>query len=389
MRIKRSLAFLLALVLLFSETATAFAADVSDNEPAPFVLSEDTAEVISDEYPADEEAEYNVDDVSNGDVSSGDVSEGEIDIRFKEGSYESEYYYELDTDYYSGNFYIWSDAVVIVNGVEHYFFEDEEEHMYHCLNGRSFHKVVDTDYNPVNLKWGEDLSVGQYFMPVSYEFEGEEYTIYLPFEVKSAEDMPVGDINTDYSGDRIRLKLAGREGYTYSLERFTGSESWSAYYWDGKQYVFGLDDKDEIVCHEDRTYYLELVDIEKTCRIIERPAIVALETIDQPYNTEYYEYLYEASDWADNFAGLVLKATYSDGTTKTFKTDEIFGYYGANVDIIDKETSAVQENPAAGNYYARISWELAQIKIPITLISINGIPKISFDSENPTHLTAK
>ena len=39
--IKRSLAFLLALVLLFSETVTAFADDVTDNEPAPVLLSQD------------------------------------------------------------------------------------------------------------------------------------------------------------------------------------------------------------------------------------------------------------------------------------------------------------------------------------------------------------
>ena len=52
MRIKRCLAFMLALLMLFSETATAFAGEVSNNGAVPFELVEEETDDVSENSEA-------------------------------------------------------------------------------------------------------------------------------------------------------------------------------------------------------------------------------------------------------------------------------------------------------------------------------------------------
>ncbi len=392
---------MLALLLLFSETATAFAADVSGSEAGPFSLSEEQVLDVSED---------DVIDVVSDEITENVYEDSEPTFTFSEGDYKAVYYYGLETDVRNNSFMVKSNAIIQPENSGSVMFFDYGTAGTWTAAATLANAVDKEEHKPVKADANGYLPVGEYLMPLTKEVSSVEYTGYFPFEVKSLDSIEEIKSTTPKEGAGLGYhwyKLATSDGQVYKpkleFNNYLGSWLLEEYYFDENGKVqLEAQGESRLPGADGRTYYILVRNDSDDGFIlsIEQGKLVTGLSIDKgPAKTQFY---YGVENiWNGSFDGLKLKGTYKDGSEEILEVRRSYRGEGLpqNTDffeykIVNSTTGETIERDSAGyypvgSYTAKISVDGNTVAFPIEIISLDYMPLMSTDPDYPVSLSAE
>ncbi len=428
MRIKRCMALMLALLMLFSETATAFAADVSGNVEVPFSVSEEAYSDVSENETVAEAEEVVLEDVSEDSILEEDYSDSEeptitrIDIERE--PYRHEFYYGLERisnySFQGMQFKLqMSDGKSVIKNVNRNYYGDNYGYDFFS------YQIIDNLTNePITADIRESYPVGKY--TVKFTIEGQS-TAEHEIEIVSVDKMPSIEYGKDNSiricseafeegndviklseyakvdvsaGESVRVNFV--KAGEYNGSHFTGS-IYPKYrscdvsggdpndtYWNF-MYDTEYSGSDSIVLSSDvdRTYYLEFYpqcDVDIYAEKVDPIESISIDTI--PGEDRFYEGF--SNRYSMNPCGAKLKLTFKDKALpdKLIGFGE-FGKYGIIWDIRDLNGDSVGDRNhngfwglEAGKYnicFYTGSSSVKPVSYEVTVKGFDEIPELKKD----------
>ncbi len=442
MRFKRSISFVLALLMLFSETG-AYASDYSGNAAVPFVLSEeaysdvtpnDPAVVSTDENITDDIKEEEASSVSGEDSVITDYDEEDRvtaeKLELVAPPYVTEFYYGMNYGMYTfvGGDYLNGLTLKIT------YSNGKQEIKKHVYNGRR--SADDVPFNmfdnfctcQVLDKSGKEIDSDRYNQVGEYTVRVWLDSAYADFPIKILPDENMSELTVDgealhitsgkfyedYEANHLKLVVPAGKSVKVAFEKEEECyEQWyvfgiTPYYFKGDAayptYDAVYDRTDNFILKneskEARTYYLSFLN---QCDVkVSAETVKSIKKIDISENDEedrFYELFTDGNQL--NPVNTTLKITYEDDSTENIDYYKVKnGSYGISYRVCDVSGNYVAgplpwkndlTGYPAGDYIVKFytSGQELTCSYPVTVKSWKDIPEIKKDASVNVNATTK